>query len=92
MFSITLELLLNRQFRDFFSFALRIDEDEKRKEMQSWGKMENEGVRARKNLMFSCFYPTGILVRYLRGAVSVLFAQSSLLFLKDNYFLFKYTN
>ena len=56
MFSITLDLLLNRQFRDFFfSFALRIDEDEKRKEIQSWGKMEDEGVRSRKDLMLNVF-------------------------------------
>ena len=48
--------------------------------------MEDKGVRARKNLMFYCFYPTRILVGYLRGAGSVLFAQLSLLFLKDNYF------
>ena len=48
--------------------------------------MEDEGVRARKNLMFSYFYPAGILVEYLRGAVSVLFAQLSLVFLKDNFF------
>ena len=86
MFSVMLELLLNRQFKDFFSFALRIDEDEKIKEIQSWGKMKDKRVRARKNLMFSCFYATEILVGYLRGAVSVLFAQLSLLFLKDNFF------
>ena len=48
--------------------------------------MEDKGVRARKNLIFSCFYLTGILVEYLRGAVSVLFTQLSLLFLKDNFF------
>ena len=55
MFSFTLKLLLNRQFRDFFSFALRIDEDKKRKEIQSWGKMKDKGVRARKNFMLNVF-------------------------------------
>ena len=48
--------------------------------------MEDKGVRARKNLMFSCFYPSRIPVEYLIGAVSVLFAQLSFLFLKDNFF------
>ena len=49
MFSISLELLLNKQFRDFFFFFRlkdREDEDEKRKEIQSWGKMKDEGIRA----------------------------------------------
>ena len=47
MFLVLLEQLLNKQFRDFF-FRLkdREDEDEKRKEIQSWGKMKDVGVRA----------------------------------------------
>ena len=32
MFSVSLELLLNRQFKDFFSFALRIEKRKMRKE------------------------------------------------------------
>ena len=52
--------------------------------------MKDEGVRARKHLMFSCFYPAGILVELLRGVVLVLFAQLSLLFLKDNLFFQMY--
>ena len=48
--------------------------------------MEDERVRARKNLIFSYFYPTRILVGYLRGIVSKLFIQLSFLFLKNNFF------
>ena len=36
--------------RIFFSFALRIDGDEKRKEIESWGKMKDNGVRAKKKI------------------------------------------
>ena len=52
--------------------------------------MKDEGVMVRKHLMFSCFYPAGILVGLLRRAVSILLAQLSLLFLKDNFFFQMY--
>ena len=48
MFSVTLELLLNRQFKDFFSFTLRIDEDEKRKEIKSWGRWKTKELEQEK--------------------------------------------
>ena len=72
-FSVLLELLLNKQFRDFFFFHLkdREDEDEKRKEVQSWGKMKDEGVRIgcySFDVFLFFFIQAGILVGLLRGA------------------------
>ena len=49
MLSVSLKLLLNKQFRDFFSFVLRIEKMKMRKEKKYkvGGKMKDEGVRAR---------------------------------------------